>query len=345
VNASSRSAGLSDVSVAIATYNGAAHLPALLDSILGQTVRPREIIAADDASTDETIGVLERYQRSSAVPFVIVRQAKNVGIIENFLAAFRAAKGELIAYCDQDDVWLDRKLEACAAAFDPPGAALVCHASLITDENLVETGEVFQKIAGDFRVRFPGVFARFDAWGHQMVFDRAALGVLFELYERDAFRKTPLGSCFDLGIPFAASLVGDLVVMREPLIRFRRHAKATTGTGRQKAGARGLRARIARRAARLIGRKAALESALLVLDSCPVKGARALRDSRRAYADALALAERRARLAETPGVFNRLAQAPGLARHAQRHNRAYRDLQMKDAVGDLITVVCGGARQ
>ncbi len=331
-----------DVSVAIAAFNGAAYLPALLDSIVAQTLPPKEVVVADDASTDETIEVLERYRRASAVPFTIVRQARNVGIIENFLSAFRATSGRLIAYCDQDDVWLERKLEACASAFDAPGVSLVCHASFITDENLRETGEIFHQNARDFRVRFPGVFMRFDAWGHQLLFDRAALNVLFELFECNVFRRSSLGLSFDFGIPFAASLVGDMCVKREPLIRFRRHASATTGAGRRPAARpRGLKARLASHAERLSHRKAALESAVEVLGECPPKEARAPGDSRRAYEDALALASRRIRLAETPGVLRRLAQAPELAWHAQLQNLAYRDLRFKDAVGDLMTLVCG----
>jgi hypothetical protein len=332
-----------DVSVAIAAYNGAAHLPELLDSIVSQTVRPAEIVCADDASSDDTLEVLEKYAAFSPIPIKIIRHEKNVGIIENFLSAFRATSGSFIAYCDQDDVWLDSKLEACLSALGEEGVSFVCHASMITDGDLVDTGEIYYDIDKDVRVRFPGVSLRLDCWGHQIVFDRPTLDVLLEFYECDAFRNSTLGDCFDRGIPFAASLTGDLHAKKQALIKFRRHAGATTGAGisSPEKRARGVAGRVAGRASMLAWREDALRAAVSVLETCEVAGAKSIERSRRAYVDALALVARRLQLARTERFSARIAQMPQLVWHMFAQNLSYGDFKLKDLAADFLTAVYG----
>ena len=52
-----------DISVAIATYNGSKFLEEQLNSILNQTIVPREIIVVDDCSTDNTIQIIHKFQK------------------------------------------------------------------------------------------------------------------------------------------------------------------------------------------------------------------------------------------------------------------------------------------
>lgn len=331
-----------DVSVAIATYNGAAYLPELLDSILAQTLPPKEIVCADDASSDNTVEILEKYADASPIPFKIIRHAENVGVVKNFLSAFRETSCSLIAYCDQDDVWFEEKLRECVGIFEDEEVSLVCHASVITDGDLNETGQIAYQLDKDQRLRFPGVSVKLSCWGHQTVFDRPALKNLLQLHECGVFQKSILGRNFDCGIPFAASLAGDLYAMRAALVKFRRHATALTPTAKTPPKGKGVSARVAERLARLDWRAAAMTEALDVIGACPMDGARALEQSRRAYADYDALIERRVRLGKTPGIFARAAKLPGL--YAWMVESAQRDeFKLKELAADLLTVVYAGA--
>jgi glycosyltransferase involved in cell wall biosynthesis len=122
------------VSVIIPTWNRAREVCAAIDSALAQTARPLEIIVVDDGSTDDTAGVLARYGDAIRV----VRQ-HNQGVAAARNAGIAAARGELLAFLDSDDVWLPRKLELqlqrfdaepelglvhCGAHFDGAGARL-----------------------------------------------------------------------------------------------------------------------------------------------------------------------------------------------------------------------------
>ncbi|MGZ8190249.1 MAG: glycosyltransferase family 2 protein [Methylococcaceae bacterium] len=98
------------VSVVIATYNGERFLHEQLDSIILQTYQHIEIIAVDDCSTDNTAAILNEY--AAKYPhFTFVKNEQNIGYQKNFEKGFQLAKGDYIAPCDQDDIWLPTKIE------------------------------------------------------------------------------------------------------------------------------------------------------------------------------------------------------------------------------------------
>jgi glycosyltransferase involved in cell wall biosynthesis len=113
------------VSVIIPTWNRAAEVCAAIDSALAQTVRPFEVIVVDDGSTDDTADVLARYGDAIRV----VRQ-HNQGVAAARNAGIAAARGELLAFLDSDDVWLPRKLELQLQRFgaDPELGLVHCGA-------------------------------------------------------------------------------------------------------------------------------------------------------------------------------------------------------------------------
>ena len=96
------------VSVCMATYNGALYLREQLDSILSQLNPDDELIISDDHSTDETSSIIDSY-KDLRIKF-ITNLGKR-GHVQNFANAMTHATGEYIALSDQDDVWVDNRLE------------------------------------------------------------------------------------------------------------------------------------------------------------------------------------------------------------------------------------------
>lgn len=102
------------ISVALAAYNGERYIEAQLRSLLEQTRRPDEVIVCDDASTDGTCAVVERFIADNACAgWQLVRRERNVGYHRNFLDAVARATGDVICLCDQDDMWLPDRIRRC----------------------------------------------------------------------------------------------------------------------------------------------------------------------------------------------------------------------------------------
>jgi glycosyltransferase involved in cell wall biosynthesis len=103
------------VSVIVPTFNRAHLVAQTVDSILGQTFRDFELIVVDDCSQDDTEKVITactderiRYFRHDSGRLVAVN--RNYGM--------EHARGEFIAFCDDDDLWLPEKLERQLREYD-----------------------------------------------------------------------------------------------------------------------------------------------------------------------------------------------------------------------------------
>jgi len=107
------------ISIVMATFNGAEFLRSQLDSLAFQTLLPIELIISDDHSTDETLQIATSFSKCAPFPVRIYENDSRVGYRANFMRAAALAKGELVAFCDQDDVWMPEKLERCGEAFEP----------------------------------------------------------------------------------------------------------------------------------------------------------------------------------------------------------------------------------
>ena len=108
------------VSIIIPNYNYGRFLAQAIDSALAQTYENREIIVADDGSTDESDQIIKSYGAA-----IRSFKQKNRGVSAVRNRAFSEARGELIAYLDSDDVWLPEKLEKQVRLFEDAEIGLV----------------------------------------------------------------------------------------------------------------------------------------------------------------------------------------------------------------------------
>lgn len=96
------------VGVLLSTYNGEKYVEEQLESILNQTYPNIKIYVRDDGSSDHTLAVLEKYEKSGEITLV---KGKNVGFIKSFFELVKLCEDcEYVAYCDQDDIWLPEKI-------------------------------------------------------------------------------------------------------------------------------------------------------------------------------------------------------------------------------------------
>jgi glycosyltransferase involved in cell wall biosynthesis len=120
------------VSIVLPIYNRAATLPRCVASVLAQTFSEFELIAVDDASTDNSTSIAEQF----ADPRIrLLRHEKNAGPSAARNTGIRAARGEFIALIDSDDEWLPDKLRQQIGLLDARAADVcVCEYFIIDRE-------------------------------------------------------------------------------------------------------------------------------------------------------------------------------------------------------------------
>ena len=160
------------VSIAMAVYNGEKYIKEQVDSILVQLREDDELIVSVDKCTDRTVEILEAIQREDN-RLNIFSNPYCSGVVKNFQNAVEHCSGDIIFYSDQDDVWMQDKLELIRKEFDDKKVAAVIHDASLTDSNLNITAPSTFKLRGGFRTTFWGNFVRLSYIGCCMAF-RAA---------------------------------------------------------------------------------------------------------------------------------------------------------------------------
>lgn len=211
------------VTVVLATHNGERFLDQQLDSLLAQTLQPSQIIISDDASSDGTRAIVETFAARSPVPVRLIHNHPALGFRENFLRASMQASCELVAFCDQDDVWLADKLEHCARCFEDPQVVHVVHQAQLIDEGGRAFGLFGQGIATD-ALRPP---LSYDPWrtfyGFTQVFRRSLLQLVPPAERFIDYEAPPHRIAHDRWVFFLANVLGATVELAEPLVQYRQH--------------------------------------------------------------------------------------------------------------------------
>ena len=112
------------VSIGIPVFNGGKTLARTIESILCQDYKNIEIIISDNASTDDTRVVSEKYQEKDS-RILYFRQESNIGMFENFNEVFRLSSGEFFMWAAHDDEHASNFISSCLRyLFVDPNAAL-----------------------------------------------------------------------------------------------------------------------------------------------------------------------------------------------------------------------------
>ncbi|MEM7200469.1 MAG: glycosyltransferase family A protein [Planctomycetota bacterium] len=150
------------VSVIIPAFDAASSLRRCVESALGQTRLPAEVIVIDDGSTDETAAVA----RAFGAPVRLLQQTnQGQGAARN--AGLRCARGEFIAFLDADDWWDPEFLAACVAFLhEAPDAIAVSTAQRLRDVRGNETVRPVVPGAGPSARRLESFFRFWAEYDH-----------------------------------------------------------------------------------------------------------------------------------------------------------------------------------
>jgi len=118
--------GNKTVSILMGIYNCASTLPRAIESILAQTYGQWELILCDDASTDDTYAVALQYAQRYPEKIVLLKNETHSYLAYSLNRCLAAAKGELVARMDGDDISCpDRLQKQVAFLHEHPEVVLV----------------------------------------------------------------------------------------------------------------------------------------------------------------------------------------------------------------------------
>lgn len=122
------------VTVVVANYNYERYIGRTIESVLAQTYQNWELVLCDDGSTDNSLRVVEEYQRVDQRIRVLRKENGGHGSALNVIRP--AARGEILCLLDSDDLYLPHKIERVVECFRrEPDAGFVVHRVIRINQN------------------------------------------------------------------------------------------------------------------------------------------------------------------------------------------------------------------
>lgn len=207
------------ISVCLATYNGAKYVIEQLHSILSQLSYDDEVIISDDHSTDNTLELIRSLQDTRIHIFM---NELGKGYTRNFENAINHASGDIIFLSDQDDVWVENKVELMRKELEHYD--LVVSDAMICDSQLNPTkGSHFKAFGVQQGFLINWVKTRYI--GACMAFRKEILIRLLP------FPKNAKLCAHDYWIVNICELFYKVKLLDVPLILYRRHDSNASGGG------------------------------------------------------------------------------------------------------------------
>ncbi len=196
------------VSVVVPNYNYAHYLPARINSIVSQNYPIREIIILDDASSDDSLAVIEQICRDASVPIgvpirVIINAENSGSVFAQWAKGAAAARGEYVWIAEADDLSAPEFLDAATAGFAHDGVVL----SYTQSQQMAEDGTI---IDGDYLAYVSDIDA--SQWRSN--------------YHRAGADETRLGLSIKNSIPNVSAVVFDREVLTQVLNNQMPHIKS-----------------------------------------------------------------------------------------------------------------------
>lgn len=100
-----------NIAILMATYNGEKFVSEQIESLLNQTYQGWDLYIHDDGSKDHTMEIVEQYVQRYPSKIHVIPGEGTGGAKNNFFFLMQKIQAPYVMFCDQDDVWLDKKIE------------------------------------------------------------------------------------------------------------------------------------------------------------------------------------------------------------------------------------------
>lgn len=225
------------VAICMATYNGSQYIAEQIESILRQTYRNWILFIRDDGSTDRTVEIIKKYTEQYQEKITLLEDETLTGgsAKQNFAAILtwitKYYDFSYFMFADQDDIWLEDKLEKSLKAMQEAESEkqqpILLHTDLkVVDQDLKVLGDsFFQYRAIDPDVKdLRHLLIQNNVTGCTMLWNRALNDRIDICDEAVAMH--------DWWIALTACMFGRIICLKEPTVLYRQHGSNVVGATR-----------------------------------------------------------------------------------------------------------------
>ena len=239
---------MSTIAILLATYNGERFIKEQLDSLLAQTYQDWHLYVHDDGSRDGTVAIIKDFAASHPDKITLLDYPPTGGPRSNFLSMMKWVEARYYMFCDQDDVWLPKKIELSIDVLkvqeeQHPHKAIAVYTDLqIVDEHLSPLFPSMWEHAGVY----PQYIRTFDdCGGHTAI--ATGCTMLFNHQTKTAVDGFPADKALmhDIWVCLCVLKCGGILKgIEEKTVLYRQHGSNTLGATGTKAADIGLRYRL-----------------------------------------------------------------------------------------------------
>lgn len=216
------------IAVLLSTYNGSSYIEEQLESLQTQSYSDFKVYIRDDGSKDDTVEKIASFCNKDD-RFTFLEDNVNLGCAGSFLKLLRSVIADVYMFCDQDDVWLNNKIERVYNHFSMfnDGPSLYHSDLKVVDENLDTLHDSFmsyQNMSADNSMNKKNIFIQnFVVGCTSAINNELALKVLNVNINPNCI------AMHDWWIALTARTFGDIYFDKERTILYRQHSKNVLG--------------------------------------------------------------------------------------------------------------------
>lgn len=219
------------IDILMATYNGSKYLTEQIDSIINQTYKNWTLYIRDDGSNDDTLNIINEFCNKYPDKIILIDDNKaGLGSKNNFAELLLYSKNEYCMFCDQDDVWLNNKIEISinnminSESLYGKGTPILVHTNLkVVDKklNILDNSYWdFQGLNGS-NTTINKLMVENNITGCTMIINKALKEKVVSIPQNAIMH--------DWWIGLIASTLGKIVPIQEPTILYRQHENNEVG--------------------------------------------------------------------------------------------------------------------
>lgn len=215
------------VDILLPAYNGEKYIESQISSLLNQTYSNINIYIRDDISTDRTSEIIQSLGIKDSRIVIIENANINLGLVGNLNLLLGISQEDYIMYCDQDDVWLENKVEVLMNEmlqredeYSEETPLLIHSDCFVTDEHLNIKG-IF-KGSKPLKYGLNNSLFKYYVQGASTLFNKALKKQIYpfldEVYLHDRFTH------------LVAEITGKRFYVNIPLMLYRQHNSNLVGS-------------------------------------------------------------------------------------------------------------------